>query len=509
MPQNRFNIIFERFKTHDITDYRELAYFFFGVAAAEEALLDEQAPPESDVAGNTVMTFAAACGRVKTIELLLRYGAKVDATNKCGNQPVPPRLRPKTRSISLLRSPRTSATRRHALLVAEGGVDARATTKVGQTESLFSCPGYGDAFDVLFSEERGRTLGGPASIAVADESGATPLHLAAEHGHAKVCVRLLDLGAARTPATARARRPLHGLPGGPRVRRRRAARARRGLSTGPCRPRPPGRPGPGRATTARRSWTRGGPVHVACQEGHGDVLTLLLDAGADAEAPGEKRATPVHYATENGHAGVVRLLRALKGALDPPRGVGRRQHAPPRGGGAGPPRARQVPRRRGWRGPGGRRAGRADAAPGRVPPGPRRRRRRARGAGANLKAADGAGRGAAAVAAGHPKVLRAPARRRRSNVALGAGRLRQVRQGARAEALRQVQEGPLLFPALPDGPLGDAQARVRGRARQGAAEGAAAAGDESESEEEDTRPRDMRGEIDRRPPEDTTRMIGV
>ena len=87
MPQNRFNIIFERFKTHDITDYRELAYFF-GVAAAEEALLDEQAPPESDVAGNTVMTFAAACGRVKTIELLLRYGAKVDATNKCGNQPV-------------------------------------------------------------------------------------------------------------------------------------------------------------------------------------------------------------------------------------------------------------------------------------------------------------------------------------------------------------------------------------------------------------------------------------
>ncbi|KAH8046424.1 hypothetical protein JL721_12400 [Aureococcus anophagefferens] len=124
MPQNRFNIIFERFKTHDITDYRELAYFF-GVAAAEEALLDEQAPPESDVAGNTVMTFAAACGRVKTIELLLRYG---------------------------------------------------------------------DVFDVLFSEERGRTLGGPASIAVADESGATPLHLAAEHGHAKVCVRLLDLG---------------------------------------------------------------------------------------------------------------------------------------------------------------------------------------------------------------------------------------------------------------------------------------------------------------------------
>ncbi|EGB10907.1 hypothetical protein AURANDRAFT_22165, partial [Aureococcus anophagefferens] len=34
-------------------------------------------------------------------------------------------------------------------------------------------------------------------------------------------------------------------------------------------------------------------------------------------------------------------------------------------------------------------------------------------------------------------------------------------------------------------------------------------GDESESEEEDTRPRDMYGEIDRRPPEDTTRMIGV
>ncbi|KAH8055239.1 hypothetical protein JL720_14351 [Aureococcus anophagefferens] len=244
MPQNRFNI-FERFKTHDITDYRELAYFF-GVAAAEEALLDEQAPPESDVAGNTVMTFAAACGRQD-------HRAAVENANA-----TPFYVAAHQRHVDVMR-----------YLVAEGRVDVLATTKVGQTA----------------------------------------LHQACRAGG-----------------------------------------------------------GQGRK-----------------REGHGDVLTLLLDAGADAEAPGEKRATPVHYATENGH------------------------------------------------------------------------------------------------------VRQGPARKR-------CGKCRKVHYRSQLcqmghWATHTHACGVVLAKAPPKAPRPP--------------------GDESESEEEDTRPRDMYGEIDRRPPEDTTRMIGV
>ena len=602
MPQNRFNIIFERFKTHDITDYRELAYFF-GVAAAEEALLDEQAPPESDVAGNTVMTFAAACGRVKTIELLLRYGAKVDATNKCGNQPV--HLACVGGSVEALRTLRyagadldarglenhrstplhvaclhagrldvveylvdtakvdvhlaqtdgatavyiacqggyldyvrvlfaagasletpqnadatpfyVAAHQRHVdvmrYLVAEGGVDVLATTKVGQTALHQACrAGYADVFDVLFTEERGRTLGGPASIAVADESGATPLHLAAEHGHAKACVRLLDLGAEVNVGNGTGASPLYMAcqEGHASVVAALLARGA-GFFDGPVPPKAAWPPWSRENDDRAKVLDARGPVHVACQEGHGDVLTLLLDAGADAEAPGEKRATPVHYATENGHVGVVRLLARLRGpsllraASDdgstPLHAAAARGHLE---------LAKYLAVEGGADleavGPDGRtpllvacHQGRDGVVAALA------------AAGANLKAADGAGRGAAAVAAGHPKVLRALQRAADdSNVALDApvvcarcgkgparkrcGKCRKVHYCSQLcqmghWATHKHACGVVLAKAPPKAPRPP--------------------GDESESEEEDTRPRDMYGEIDRRPPEDTTRMIGV
>ncbi|KAH8045017.1 hypothetical protein JL722_14414 [Aureococcus anophagefferens] len=370
MPQNRFNIIFERFKTHDITDYRELAYFF-GVAAAEEALLDEQAPPESDVAGNTVdatnkcgnqpVHLACVGGSVEALRTLRYAGADLDARGLENHRSTPLHVAclhggrldvveylVQTAKVDVhlaqtdgatavyiacqggyldyvrvlfaagasLETPQNAdatpfyvaAHQRHVdvmrYLVAEGRVDVLATTKVGQTALHQARRGLRWTLRRSFTEERGRTLGGPASIAVADESGATPLHLAAEHGHAKVCLRLLDLGAVPNVGNGTGASPLYMAcqEGHASVVAALLARGA-GFLDGPVPPKAAWPPWSRENDDRAKELDARGPVHVACQEGHGDVLTLLLDAGADAEAPGEKRATPVHYATENGHVG--------------------------------------------------------------------------------------------------------------------------------------------------------------------------------------------------------------
>ncbi|KAH8046425.1 hypothetical protein JL721_12401 [Aureococcus anophagefferens] len=221
-----------------------------------------------------------------------------------------------------------------------------------------------------------------------------------------------------------------------------------------------------------------GPVHVACQEGHGDVLTLLLDAGADAEAPGEKRATPVHYATENGHVGVVRLLARLRGASilraasddgsTPLHAAAARGHLE---------LAKYLAVEGGADleavGPDGRTPGQQKGA--KFP---------------TSKAPISAG-AAANVALDAPVVCarcgKGPARKR-------CGKCRKVHYCSQLcqmghWATHKHACGVVLAKAPPKAPRPP--------------------GDESESEEEDTRPRDMYGEIDRRPPEDTTRMIGV
>lgn len=66
-PHRRYNIIFERFKTHDITDERELAYFF-GVDFAEKGALNEKAPPESDARSSASKASLSRRRRVTGLE---------------------------------------------------------------------------------------------------------------------------------------------------------------------------------------------------------------------------------------------------------------------------------------------------------------------------------------------------------------------------------------------------------------------------------------------------------
>lgn len=52
-------------------------------------------------------------------------------------------------------------------------------------------------------------------------------------------------------------------------------------------------------------WT---PLHEACLNGHAEIVELLLQEGADADAMGGDGDTPLHDAIGNGHTLVVSLL---------------------------------------------------------------------------------------------------------------------------------------------------------------------------------------------------------
>ena len=52
------------------------------------------------------------------------------------------------------------------------------------------------------------------------------------------------------------------------------------------------------------------PLHIAAQEGHVDIVSLLITYGADLDAKDLLRMTPLHWAVERGHRDVVECLLA-------------------------------------------------------------------------------------------------------------------------------------------------------------------------------------------------------
>ena len=50
------------------------------------------------------------------------------------------------------------------------------------------------------------------------------------------------------------------------------------------------------------------PLYVAKQEGHVDVVSVLLEQGADINKGTNEGATPLYMASQEGHVDVVRVL---------------------------------------------------------------------------------------------------------------------------------------------------------------------------------------------------------
>lgn len=53
--------------------------------------------------------------------------------------------------------------------------------------------------------------------------------------------------------------------------------------------------------------------HECCNHGHLDIVTLLLEHGAQVNTPGYDNDTPLHDAVANGHVAIARLLVARGG----------------------------------------------------------------------------------------------------------------------------------------------------------------------------------------------------
>ncbi|MEL6347451.1 MAG: sigma-70 family RNA polymerase sigma factor [Myxococcota bacterium] len=129
--------------------------------------------------------------------------------------------------------------------------------------------------------ERYRLLVGNAAL--------KPLHLAANHGHARVAAALLDAGADPDAPGTRGSTPLHlatqtGHVDVVRVLLRAGA--------------DPNRPHRHRLT----------PLHIAAIRGQRDIARALLDAGADPLAPGASGQTPAAWAGARGHFDLARDL---------------------------------------------------------------------------------------------------------------------------------------------------------------------------------------------------------
>eukprot|EP00434_Breviolum_minutum_P040057 symbB.v1.2.035588.t1/scaffold4833.1/size34140/1 len=58
------------------------------------------------------------------------------------------------------------------------------------------------------------------------------------------------------------------------------------------------------------------PLHLAVQNGHRDVVDLLLDENADIEAKNGHQQTPLHHAVETGHRDIVGLLLDKKAQIE-------------------------------------------------------------------------------------------------------------------------------------------------------------------------------------------------
>ncbi|MHC4740827.1 MAG: ankyrin repeat domain-containing protein [Planctomycetota bacterium] len=129
----------------------------------------------------------------------------------------------------------------------------------------------------------------PDLIEERGDMGATPLHTAAEQGHAEIMKLLIERGMDPSQADWIARSPLHVAAA------KGHAEAVAALLEGGAKH----SPGNHQSDT---------PLHLAADAGHVDVVRILIEAGADINDKDYRNQTPLDRARDRGRKKVVELL---------------------------------------------------------------------------------------------------------------------------------------------------------------------------------------------------------
>jgi ankyrin repeat protein len=137
-----------------------------------------------------------------------------------------------------------------------------------------------------------------AVVGAQDDQQITPLHLAAQYGHAAVCRVLMEAGAVIEAQNVDQHTPLHMA-------------AAEGYVEVCCTLIKAG------AAVGAQDSQQTTPLHMAAQLGHAEVCRVLMEAGAAVGARNVQQCTPLHFAATKGHVEVCRiLLMKARAAVD-------------------------------------------------------------------------------------------------------------------------------------------------------------------------------------------------
>ena len=234
----------------------------------------------ADLQDRTPLHLAAAEGHVEIVELLIAAGADVAKRNKGGETPL------LTAAFS------GAAGVVHVLL--QKGACVRATDADGSTSLILAAKeGHVAAVQVLLR------MGARVNAPMPD--GSTALHVAAAGGCLQLVQLLLSHGAAVNAARCDGWTALHvAADAGQAVVVQQLVGSGAAVNA-------EARPESGSSGCARGCK----PLHLAVEQGHREVVVLLLQARADVNAAaGAMQCTALHVAAGRGHGEVVEQLLA-------------------------------------------------------------------------------------------------------------------------------------------------------------------------------------------------------
>ena len=221
----------------------------------------------------TPLHAAIAKGNFEIAELLIKYGADVDALDREGWSA----LHTVSRSGRLDNLRFLLEHRADVNVVRQGPREDHGWTP------LHVASRHGRVKVVQF------LLGHQADVHACNHENQTALHLASQHGDPELMRLLIDHGAKCDAKDEDDETPLFLASRNGRVKATQLLLARH-------------------ATVDHRDWQKRTPLHAASENGHVDIVRLLLDRGADVNARNVYEWTPLHLASRTGKDKVVKVL---------------------------------------------------------------------------------------------------------------------------------------------------------------------------------------------------------